>query len=141
MNNKYYKLILNKSGNIPDFPVYAEEIENNLIDLISYKQIKYAQEENKNNINGISYNTKYPVEIKEVVNNLKKLTNKDILNYRITMYYLNKEAQTNYIETNNTIKEKNQQETVKEYTQEDLKSINSQKVRIRKQLFKIIEID
>ena len=139
MKNKYYRVVLNhfESGDIPDFPMFAEEINNKLIDIISNEEITYASPNNFLNINGLSYNEKYLVNPAEVIHSLKTMSQDDILNYRKNLYYLKKKIcsceNISFGNNNNNI----------DLDFNDKNSINmyKERTRIRKQVFKVIKID
>lgn len=138
MKSKYYRVVLNKdeSGSIPDFPVYVEEINNKLIDIVSNEEIIYASSNDFLNTKSLSYNEKYLVPISEVISSLKNMSPDDILNYRKTMYYLKKSICSSSSFGDNDYNKKiefdiNDKESCAMY-----REIN----RIKRQVFKIIKI-
>lgn len=137
MKSKYYRVVLNKdeSGSVPDFPVYVEEIDNKLIDIVSNEEIIYASNDDFLNVKSLSYNEKYLVFANEVISSLKIMSSDDILNYRKTMYYLKKSICSSSFGDNDYNKEIefdiNDKESCAMYRERN---------RIRRQVFRVIKI-
>ena len=138
MKSKYYRVVLNKdeSGSIPDFPVYVEEINNKLIDIVSNEEIIYASSNDFLNKKSLSYNDKYLVSASEVINSLKIMSPDDILNYRKTMYYLKKS-----ICNSGSFGDKDYNKEIElDVNDKESCDMYRERNRIRRQVFRIIRI-
>lgn len=139
MKSKYYRVVLNKdeSGSIPDFPIYVEEINNKLIDIVSNEEIIYASSDDFLNTKSLSYNEKYLVSISEVISSLKNMSPDDILKYRKTMYYLKKKICSDNISFGDNDYNKKIEFDINDKESCDMyREIN----RIKRQVFKVIKI-
>ncbi len=138
MKNKYYRVVLNKdeSGSVPDFPVYVEEINNKLIDIVSNEEIIYASSDDFLNAKSLSYNEKYLVSANEVISSLKIMSPDDILNYRKTMYYLKKS-----ICSSSSFGDKDYNRGIKfDINDKESCAMYRERNRIRRQVFRVIKI-